>query len=163
MRRHVYDINPNDPTTWIRLRDTGAEVTMTVKEIAHDGIDGTHETEITVDDFDTTNRLLGKLGFTPKSYQENHRASFTLDGAQLEIDTWPLIPPYLEIEADSRDHVVQVAALLGYGETQLTGENTIKIFARHGIDLNSTPELRFPPAARKTARRTPRPARRPVP
>jgi adenylate cyclase class 2 len=50
--------------------------------------------------------------------------SFTLDGAELEIDAWPLIPPYLEIEGRSRNHVVEVAACLGIDEADLTGENT---------------------------------------
>ena len=83
------------------------------------------------------------LGFKAKSYQETKRISFTLDGAQLEIDTWPRIPPYLEIEAATKQEVIQIAAQLGYAESDLTGENTIKIYARHGIDLNTVRELRF--------------------
>jgi adenylate cyclase class 2 len=144
MRRYVYDVSPGDQSKWVRLRDTGSETTLTVKHITSDAIDGTEEVEIGVDDFAATNDLLGVLGFTPKSYQENKRTSFTLDGAQVEIDSWPQIPPYLEIEAGSKDEVVHVAGLLGYTEADLTGENTIKIYARYGINLNTVPELRFP-------------------
>ena len=90
MRRYVYDIVPGDLSKWIRLRDTGEESTLTIKEIHHDGIDGTHEVEVTVSDFEATNKLLALLGFTPKSYQENPRSSYELDGAQVEIDAWPL-------------------------------------------------------------------------
>lgn len=143
MRRYVYDITPGDQSKWIRLRDTGDETTLTVKQITSDAIDGTHEIEVDVDDFGATNALLNVLGFTAKSYQETKRTSFILDGAQVEIDTWPLIPPYLEIEAGSKDEVIRVAGLLGHTEADLTGENTIKIYARYGIDLNTIPELRF--------------------
>lgn len=143
MRRYVYDITPGDPSKWIRLRDDGDDITLTVKEITSDAIDGTHEVEVTVDDFAATNTLLGVLGFAPKSYQETKRTSFILDGAQVEVDVWPRIPPYLEIEAGSADEVIRVARLLGYGENELTGENTIKVYARYGIDLNEIPELRF--------------------
>ncbi|MEV4130037.1 CYTH domain-containing protein [Nocardia sp. NPDC049707] len=143
MRRYVYDIAPGVDRKWIRLRDNGNETTLAVKEITSDAIDGTHEVEVTVDDFATTNALLEMLGFTAKSYQENTRASFTLDGAQLEIDTWPQIPPYLEIEAATKEDVIRAAELLGYTEPDLTGENTIKIYAHHGIDLNTIRELRF--------------------
>ena len=142
-RRYVYDIAPDDSSRWVRLRDTGDQVTLTIKEIDSDAIGGTRETETTVGDFETTNALLGKLGYTPKAYQENRRHSFTLDGARLEIDTWPRIPAYLEIEANSRDEVVRVAALLGYAETDLTGENTTKVYARYGIDLSVITDLRF--------------------
>jgi adenylate cyclase class 2 len=143
MRRYVYDITPGDASKWIRLRDTGREVTLTIKQIVHDGIDGTHETEVVVDDFETTNALLGMLGFTPKAYQENRRTSFLLEGAQVELDEWPLIPPYVEIEAGSKDEVVRVAALLGVDASELTGENTTKVYARYGIDLSTIKDLRF--------------------
>ncbi|MEY7972575.1 class IV adenylate cyclase [Saccharomonospora xinjiangensis] len=143
MRRYVYDITPGDRSKWIRLRDTGDETTLTVKQITSDAIDGTHEIEVGVDDFAATNALLNVLGFTAKSYQETKRTSFILDGAQVEIDTWPQIPPYLEIEAGSKDEVIRVAGLLGHTEADLTGENTIKIYARYGIDLDTIPELRF--------------------
>jgi adenylate cyclase class 2 len=143
MRRYVYDITPGDQSKWIRLRDTGTEVTLTVKEITSDAIDGTHEVEVVVSDFETTNQLLAALGFTPKSYQENKRTSFLLDGAEVEIDSWPRIPPYMEIEAPSRKDVVRVAELLGYTEDELTGENTTKVYARYGIDLAQISELKF--------------------
>ncbi|MEU6831214.1 hypothetical protein ABZ894_21390 [Nocardia beijingensis] len=143
MRRYVYDIAPGDDSRWIRLRDNGNGTTLAVKHITSDAIDGTHEVEVSVDDFAAGNALLEMLGFTAKSYQETKRISFVLDGAQLEIDTWPLIPPYLEIEAATKDDVVRIAGLLGYTEADLTGENTMKIYARHGIDLNTVRELRF--------------------
>lgn len=142
-RRYVYDIEPGDLSRWVRLRDTGSQVTLTVKEIDSDAIGGTRETETTVGDFEIANALLGKLGYVPKAYQENRRRSFTLDGAQLEIDTWPRIPAYLEIEADSHAEVVRVAALLGYDESDLAGENTTKVYARYGIDLSAITDLRF--------------------
>ncbi|MDE3724907.1 class IV adenylate cyclase [Nocardiopsis sp. N85] len=142
-RRYVYDIEPEDASRWVRLRDTGGRVTLAVKEIGSDAIDGTRETETEVGDFETANALLGKLGYTPKAYQENRRHSFALDGARLEIDTWPRIPAYLEIEADSREEVVRVAALLGYAEAELTGENTTKVYARYGIDPATIMDLRF--------------------
>lgn len=63
--------------------------------------------------------------------------------AQVEIDTWPRIPPYLEIEASSTEEVIRIASLLGYTETDLTGENTMHVYARHGIDLNAVNELTF--------------------
>lgn len=143
LRRYVYDVVVGDARKWIRLRDKGSGSTLTFKEIRHDGIDGTDEVEIDVSSFETTNDLLGKLGFIARSYQENRRTSYELDGAQLEIDEWPLIPAYLEIEAQSREEVVRIAALLGYTEADLTGENTVKVYARHGIDLMALDRIGF--------------------
>ncbi len=143
LRRYVYDIQPGDESRWIRLRGTGGRATLAVKEISHDGIDGTYEVEVGVDDFAATNELLGRLGFTPKSYQENRRTSFTLADARLEIDEWPMIPPYLEVEANTPDQVAATAALLGYAAEHLTSENTMKVYRRYGIDLAAHRHLAF--------------------
>lgn len=143
MRRRVYDIVPGDQSKWVRLRDSGTGVTLAVKHITSDAIDGTHEYEVTVSDFDKTNELLGVMGFAAKSYQENKRESFNLEGAEVSVDSWPRIPPYLEIEAESKDEVVRVAKILGYGPKDLTGENTVKVYARYGIDLTTISDLRF--------------------
>jgi adenylate cyclase class 2 len=142
-RRYVYDVTPGDQSKWIRLRDNGRTTTLAVKAISHDGIDGTYEVEVTVDSLQATNELLSMMGFEPKGYQENQRTSFTLEGAQLEIDEWPMIPPYLEIEADTIEDVVRVAGLLGYDESQLTSENTTKVYARYGIDLAQHEVVKF--------------------
>ena len=107
MRRYVYDIVPGDTSRWIRLRDTGQEITLTDKELRSDAIDGTREVEVVVDSFEATSALLGMLGFTPKSYQENKRVSFLLDGAEVEIDTRPQIPTCLEIEAGSTGYTTR--------------------------------------------------------
>jgi adenylate cyclase, class 2 len=143
MRRYVYDIRPGEAGRWIRLRDTGSEVTLCVKEITSDAIDGTRETEVIVSDFDTTHTLLERLGYQAKAYQENRRSSWLLDGIRLEIDSWPLIPPYLEIEGDDAEQVWAAADRLSVSRAELTSENTTKVYARYGIDLEAIPDLRF--------------------
>jgi adenylate cyclase class 2 len=143
MCRYVYDIVPGDKSRWIRLRDTGAESTLCVKQIISNEIDGVREIEIEVSDFEATNALLGMLGFTPKAYQENRRSSWQLEGVRLEIDSWPLIPPYLEIEGDSVSQVQETAERLGFLVNDLTAENINDVYRRYGIDLSAITDLRF--------------------
>ena len=64
--------------------------------------------------------LLVAAGHTDFSYQENRRTSFSLDGAWLELDSWPGIPPYLEIEGATAEQVHMVAARIGFSPSQLT-------------------------------------------
>ena len=142
LRRQVYDL-PGD-NKWLRLREDGERVTICVKEIVDDAIGGTSEIEVEVAaDFEQADELLRSLGFTPRARQENRRTSFALGGARLELDEWPLIPAYLEIEAGSADAVLTAAAALGYGADEWTTENTLAVYARYGIDLNAVPDLRF--------------------
>jgi adenylate cyclase, class 2 len=143
MRRYVYDIVPGDQSRWLRLRDNGSQTTIAVKQIAHDGIDGTDETEIVADDFDTAARLLELIGKTPKGYQENRRRSWRLGDCAIEIDTWPMIPTYMEIEGPDVRSVTETAHRLGYDPETLTGANTTKIYASYGLLLEDYPDLRF--------------------
>lgn len=143
MRRYVYDFNPIQPGKWIRLRYDGRKTTLTIKEISHDGIDGTREREIVVDSFDMTHAMLQQFGYTHRAYQENRRTSYTLDDIAIEIDERPRIPAYLEIEWPSANAVHAMVEKLGYTQDVITSENTNKIYTKYGIDLESETELRF--------------------
>ncbi len=144
MRRYVYDTVPAVAGKWVRLRDTGTEVSLCVKEIRSSQVDGTRETEVGVSDFDLAHAALTASGLAARAYQENRRSSWLLDGVRLELDHWPLIPPYLEIEADTEAEVWAMADRLGLDRSSLTAENTTAVYTRYGIDLESVADLRFP-------------------
>lgn len=59
------------------------------------------ETEIEVPSIKEANNLLEALGYAYKSYQEKERITYVLDGYELDIDTWPKIPTYVEVEGKS--------------------------------------------------------------
>ncbi len=143
MRRYVYDINKDNKNSWIRLRDNGQNVTLTIKEIHSDEVDGTKEVEIKVDDFEKTNLLLNKLGFFAKAYQENKRISYKLDNVEIEIDFWPKIPPYLEIEAKSAEEIEKVVKLLGFNLDQTTSIGVQKVYEKYGLNIDDFKELKF--------------------
>ncbi|MFF4330662.1 hypothetical protein [Streptomyces sp. NPDC001591] len=92
---------------------------------------------------DAAHAALTATGLTARAYQENRRSSWELDGVRLELDHWPLIPPYLEIEADTEDAVWKTADRLGLDRAELTGENTTAVYTRYGIDLHQVTDLRF--------------------
>ncbi len=144
-RRYVYDFTPAVYYKWVRLRTDGELTTLCVKEIADESkIDWTQETEIVVDDFDTTHILLWKLGYQHKAYQENIRESWKLWSCAIELDQRPKIPPYMEIEWDSVDAVEKVLVRLGVQDKITTSENTTAVYRRYGIeDLEKIPELKF--------------------
>ena len=111
-RRYVYDLQEYSKSKWIRLRTNGEKTTLTYKEIKVQTIDGTEEIEFEIKDFDTANEFLQKIGFKNGRYQENHRIRYILNGVELDIDTWPMIPTYLEIEGKSEQEVYDMIKLL---------------------------------------------------
>lgn len=143
MKRCIYDFNPMRPDAWIRLRNDGRQSTLTIKERSNDQIDGTKELEVVVSSFEDTNGILEKLGYSSRLYQENRRRSFELDGIQIEIDEWPMIPPYLEVEWQSIEEVESMVAKLGYGMSDTTAVDTEVVYNQYGLDLNTIPHLHF--------------------
>jgi len=96
-----------------RVRDEGDKVTMTFKQISDNKADY-NESEIVVSDFDSAIEILTRCGIPQKSYQESKREEWTLDGVQICIDEWPWANPYIEIEGDNEETLVNVAKKLGY-------------------------------------------------
>ena len=140
---YVYDFNPVVKGKWIRLRTNGDESTLTIKNIVSPLIDGTKEIEIIVSDFDKCNYILSELGYKAKSYQENKRVRYILDGVEIDIDTWPMLPTYVEIEGKSEEEVMTVVKKLGYNEDRITTLDVDSIYKKYGYNLNVIDELKF--------------------
>ena len=143
-RRYLYDFKPVNPDKWIRLRTNGKTTTLTIKDVQSSKIDGTHEMEIVVDDFDTTNEILKELGYIPRGIQENKRIKYDLNGVEVDIDTWPRIPTYLEIEGKSEEEVYKTLELLDIPKDKAISLNTQSIYKEYyDIDLTKEKMLSF--------------------
>ena len=127
-KRYVYDLKPIQNGKWIRLRTNGENTTLTYKDIAKNTIDGTKEVEIEVDDFNTTNEFLNRIGFEARSYQENTRIQYKIGNVEIDIDSWPMIPTYLEIEGDDEDSVNNMVHMLEIDKEKITTLNCDDIY-----------------------------------
>ena len=105
---------------WLRLRDEGRRVTMTYKQTTSDvsAIDTILEAEIQVNDFQAAKALLEAMGFEALRYQENYREEWKLGEVTLDIDTWPGLSTYVEVEGPSEDAVRGAAEALGFDFAQ---------------------------------------------
>lgn len=143
-KRYVYDFIPVQKGRWIRLRSNGKVNTLTIKEVKSLRVDGTKELEIVVSNFDDTNEILMKLGYIPRTYQENFRIEYTLDGVNFDLDKWPMIPPHLEIEGKSEEDVLKAMKLLGWSVDDMTAQDIDAVYSKiYGIDLDSIKMLKF--------------------
>lgn len=114
MRRQTFDPVEHVANRYVRVRDEGDKVTMTYKQFDDMRLHGAKEIEIVVSDFEDAKSLLENAGLQPKSYQETRRETWTLDGAEIVIDEWPWIKPFIEIEGESEQIVRAVAGKLGF-------------------------------------------------
>lgn len=143
-KRYVYDLKPAENGKWIRLRTNGKVTTLTYKDIVSNTIDGTKEVEFEVEDFDKANEFLEKIGFINRSYQENERIQFILNNVEIDIDSWPMIPTYMEIEGKSEKEVLNMKRVLNIDESNVTTLNCDDIYRQiYKIDISKIKELKF--------------------
>ena len=143
-KRYVYDLVPKQEGKWIRLRTNGKITTLTYKNIISNTIDGTKEIELEVEDFEKTNEFLEKIGFKNRSFQENRRIQYVLDDVEIDIDSWPMIPTYLEIEGKSERDIMSIKNKLDIDENKVTTLNCNDIYKQiYKIDISKIKELKF--------------------
>lgn len=142
-RRYVYDFIPKVDSKWIRLRTNGVKTTLTIKDLVTSKIDGTRELEVEVDDFDNTNMILEELGYVHRNYQENRRIQYKLNGVEIDIDSWPMIPTYLEIEGSSEEEVYKTLDILGISKDSITTRDVEGIYNDYGHDVMEIKDLKL--------------------
>lgn len=123
-RRKIYDYPDwrlNGAGAWLRIRDEGDKVTMTYKRRLGFVLDktgkindeGMEEVEVEVSDFENTCLIFEKIGFVCKRYVENRRERWAIGDVTFDLDTYPLIPTYLEIETSSWNKIDEAIKLVG--------------------------------------------------
>lgn len=103
---------------YARVRDEGDKITMSLKVIDGERIENQKEICLKVDSFERAKLLLATLGCREKAYQETKRELWALDGAEVTIDTWPFLDPFVEIEGKSEEIVREVSEKLGFDYSQ---------------------------------------------
>jgi len=117
MKRNSYDF-PDDKLSnekhgWVRVRDEGDKITMSYKQLNDRSLHGTHEVNLTINNYKLAQDFLQQIGLESKSYQETKRESWHLEGFEIELDEWPWAKPYIEIEGPDEQSLKDLAAKLG--------------------------------------------------
>ncbi len=99
---------------WVRIRDEGDRVTLTYKQTEENKFGGAKEIEVIVSDYEKTIQIFQSLGLIIHTDQETRRETWTLNGAEIVLDEWPWLNPYIEIESTSEEAVQRIAKKLGF-------------------------------------------------
>jgi len=99
----------------LRLRKKGDQVELTYKKkISKKEAKITDEYEVIVDRIDAVVEILEMVGLKEFHKSIKHRISYTKDNIHFEIDTYPGIPAFLEIEAQSVGELREYINKLGF-------------------------------------------------
>jgi len=103
---------------FVRIRRAKSGSRLTYKHSDETTVDGTIEIEFGVDDAEKAKALLVAVGLTAFREQEKKRHSFVLGEVMADIDTWPGIPTYLELEGPSEAALKHASDALGFDWSQ---------------------------------------------
>lgn len=161
--RHVSfdypDYRLDKDNSWIRLRDDGEKIVLAFKKrlgvTSHDGStndEGMEEVEVIVDSYENTKTFLKKVGFIEKHEAEKKRIRWKKDTTVFDIDTWPEIPTYLEIEGESWKDVDKAIEELGLDKKDQKVCSVNQIYRLYGFDVNDYRTISFNGMVKKEER-----------
>jgi adenylate cyclase class 2 len=133
---------------WIRVRDEGDKITMSLKIVNGEKIEDQREICLKVDNIKEAESFLTSIGCQKKAYQENKREIWRLNDVEITIDEWPFLEPFVEIEGKSEEAVKLISKKLGFDYSKAVFCSTDMLYSRkYGIPLdvinNQTPEIVF--------------------
>jgi adenylate cyclase, class 2 len=67
-------------------------------------------------------------GLRSNAYQENTRETWHKGNAEIVIDTWPGLEPYIEVEADTESVVQDIAEQLSYSWNDKIVTSIVEIY-----------------------------------
>jgi adenylate cyclase class 2 len=97
-----------------RIRKTNESVTFTYKHVQEKTATGTIEIEFKITEPEKMREFLEAIGLIMDREQEKKRHKFLLKNVIVDIDTWPTIPTYVELEGPDEDAIKITAAMLGF-------------------------------------------------
>lgn len=102
----------HDEGRFVRVRSKGNSAKMTYKHFKSQTIDGAYEIEFDVPSADMAQQFLESIGLIASRFQEKKRHTFVKDDVTIDIDTWPQVPTYVELEGPAEATIREVATEL---------------------------------------------------
>lgn len=97
----------------VRIRKTKKQTLVAFKHHSTTGSTHAKEIEFEVTDGEKVQQFLEAIGLKTYRIQEKKRHTYTLSNVTIDIDTWPTMPPYIELEGKSEKELKDLASLLG--------------------------------------------------
>jgi adenylate cyclase class 2 len=131
---------------WVRIRDTGdGKLWMAYKnhKITKKAVADCDEVEFEIKDEQKAIAFLEALGMKQKSYQETRRTRYELNNLEFDLDEWPMIDPFIEIEGESEESVMNGVELLGFSKSDTFQGHAGDIYEDEGIKWRAMKRIVF--------------------
>ena len=118
-----------------RLRAEGQKSFLTLKLKKEDKkFSIRNEYEVEVSDFKTARSILELAGFKVFRKREKKRESYRVGHVRIEIDEYPKMRPYMEIEASSKEKIEKFLKKMGFNLEHATKKAATEVIRDAGLN-----------------------------
>lgn len=128
---------------FVRLRKTKGKVKLTYKNNTHQTVDSAQEIELEVSDLEKCAELFNNIGLKAIRQIEKYRHTFNLGDVTIDIDTWPKIPTYIEVEGPSVESLKNICSQLGIDWEKRFDGDAREVFKHYGYDIDEISVITF--------------------
>ena len=97
--------------------------------------EGKEDIKLTVSRKEEAVDFLNRIGLFPISESKSHRISFEWEGVDFDIDTFPQIPPFLEIDLGNSSHTLEdISEKLELQKNEIAEMGTPAIYGKYQLD-----------------------------
>lgn len=128
---------------FVRLRKKKDKIKITYKENVEQAVDSAREIEFEVSDLDKCSKFFEKVGLKAMRQIEKFRHTLELDDVTVDIDTWPKIPVYVEIEGPSVESLQKFCEKFGLDWEKRFDGDAREVFRKYGYDLDKISVVTF--------------------
>lgn len=125
---------------YLRLREEGGkcELILKIPLNSRDGLKQERELSVPIErsEFGKVKKMLLESGLVTIVTQEKRRISYSYPklGVRFDVDNWPGVPTYLEVEGRDADTIAKGLALIGFSMKDATSATGREIFEGYGVD-----------------------------
>jgi adenylate cyclase class 2 len=120
-----------------RLRSEGNNCFLTLKIKKDDNkFEIRDELEVKVSDFLIVTKILKLTGFKIFRQREKKREEYNIGRIKIEIDKYPYLKPYLEIEGSNKIEIKKILNKLGFSFRHTTNKTATEIILDAGLNPN---------------------------
>lgn len=128
----------------VRVRKGNGKVELAYKETTKGTGQGNIEIEFGITDAKKAKAFIEKMGLENIRHQQKRRLHYIFKGVEIDIDFWPMIPAYVEIEGENLEQLEAVATQLGFDLTKKVELDAVQIYKDiYGIDVGAVKNLTF--------------------
>lgn len=141
--QHVLSISEGKHTlmskmAYLRLRREGERRELILKQLIRtDRIK--EELELSVEisgesQWNTITAYMKSIGLKKIIHQQKKRISYKHNNTRFDIDTWPSMPSYLEIEGSTEEAILDGVRLMGFNPEDATPMTGKEVFEKYSVD-----------------------------